>query len=71
MYKVNVDGTKNLVQIAKQSRASSFMFTSSASVVSDAVTDLQHVDETLPVILNERMQSGFYTYTKALTETYG
>ncbi|KAI0588350.1 C-3 sterol dehydrogenase/C-4 decarboxylase family protein [Pyrenophora tritici-repentis] len=67
---INVDGTKSLVQIAKDSGTSSFVYTSSASVVSDAATDLRYVDETLPMILEEQQRAEFYTYTKALAETY-
>ncbi|RHZ61445.1 C-3 sterol dehydrogenase/C-4 decarboxylase family protein [Aspergillus thermomutatus] len=69
MYKVNVEGTKNLVQIAKESGTQSFVYTSSASVISDAKTDLKNADETFPVILGDQ-QPEFYVHTKALAETY-
>ncbi|RMZ72404.1 C-3 sterol dehydrogenase C-4 decarboxylase family [Pyrenophora seminiperda CCB06] len=68
MYRVNVEGTKTLLQIAKDSGTRSFVYTSSASVVSDAKTDLRNADETLPVNLDD-MHPEFYTYTKALAET--
>ncbi|KAK6819848.1 hypothetical protein RU639_007153 [Aspergillus parasiticus] len=68
MYKVNVEGTKSLVQIAKESGTQSFVYTSSASVISDAKTDLRNADETYPVILGDG-QPEFYVYTKALAET--
>lgn len=63
MYKVNVEGTKNLVQIAKESGTRSFVYTSSASVISDAKTDLRGADETYPVLLGDE-QPEFYVYTK-------
>jgi sterol-4alpha-carboxylate 3-dehydrogenase (decarboxylating) len=69
MYKVNVDGTKTLIQIAKEFGTESFIYTSSASVVSDAVTDLRNADESFPVILDDS-QPEFYVHTKALAETY-
>ncbi|EAW20260.1 C-3 sterol dehydrogenase/C-4 decarboxylase family protein [Aspergillus fischeri NRRL 181] len=69
MYKVNVEGTKNLVQIAQGSGTHSFVYTSSASVISDAKSDLKNADETYPVILGDQ-QPEFYVHTKALAETY-
>lgn len=63
MYKVNVEGTKNLVKIAKESGAQSFVYTSSASVISDAKTDLRGADESYPVLLGDE-QPEFYVYTK-------
>ncbi|KAF7165491.1 hypothetical protein CNMCM5623_009613 [Aspergillus felis] len=69
MYEVNVEGTKNLVQIAQESGAHSFIYTSSASVISDVKTDLKSADETYPIILSDQ-QSKFYVNTKALAEIY-
>ncbi|KAH3540829.1 hypothetical protein KXV64_005360 [Aspergillus fumigatus] len=69
MYKVNVEGTKNLVQIAQESGAHSCVYTSSASVISDGKTDLENADESYPVILGDQ-QPEYYTHTKALAETY-
>ncbi|KAH7379600.1 C-3 sterol dehydrogenase/C-4 decarboxylase family protein [Pyrenochaeta sp. MPI-SDFR-AT-0127] len=69
MYKVNVEGTKALIQIAKDFGTQSFVYTSSASVVSDAKTDLRNADETFPVNLDDQ-QPEFYVYTKAVAETY-
>ncbi|KAF7516378.1 hypothetical protein G7054_g14182 [Neopestalotiopsis clavispora] len=67
MLRVNVEGTKDLVQIAKEFGTHSFVYTSSASVVSDGKTDLVNADETYPVILDDT-QPEFYVYTKALAE---
>lgn len=69
MYKVNVEGTKNLVQIAKESGTQSFVYTSSASVISDAKTDLRGADETYPVLLGDE-QPEFYVYTKVSGSQY-
>lgn len=63
MYKVNVEGTKTLTQIAKESGVKVLVYTSSASVISDAQTDLKGADETFPVML-EGQQPEFYVYTK-------
>ncbi|KAF9729818.1 3-beta hydroxysteroid dehydrogenase/isomerase [Paraphaeosphaeria minitans] len=69
MYKVNVEGTKTLIRIAKRHGTQFFVYTSSASVISDAKTDLKNADETFPVILGDQ-QPDFYVSTKALAETY-
>ena len=50
MYKVNVEGTRILLRVAKESGTRSFVYTSSASVISDAKTDLKGADETVPLI---------------------
>jgi sterol-4alpha-carboxylate 3-dehydrogenase (decarboxylating) len=69
LYKVNIEGTKNLVRIAQESGTHAFVYTSSASVINDGKTDLKNADETFPVILGDQ-QPEFYTHTKALAETY-
>lgn len=63
MYRVNVEGTKTLVQIAKDSGTRAFVYTSSASVISDAKSDLRGADESYPVLLGDE-QPEFYVYTK-------
>ncbi|RAH50582.1 C-3 sterol dehydrogenase/C-4 decarboxylase family protein [Aspergillus brunneoviolaceus CBS 621.78] len=70
MYKVNVEGTRALLQIARGAGTQCFVYTSSASVISDAQTDLINADETFPVLLEEGQQPEFYVYTKALAESY-
>ncbi|RAH75436.1 C-3 sterol dehydrogenase/C-4 decarboxylase family protein [Aspergillus aculeatinus CBS 121060] len=70
MYKVNVEGTRTLLQIAREAGTQCFVYTSSASVISDAQTDLINADETFPVLLEEGQQPEFYVYTKALAESY-
>ncbi|KAF2719032.1 C-3 sterol dehydrogenase/C-4 decarboxylase family protein [Polychaeton citri CBS 116435] len=69
LFKVNVGGTRTLVQAAKDAGAKCFVYTSSASVISDAMTDLIGADETYPLIVGER-QPEYYTHTKALAESY-
>jgi sterol-4alpha-carboxylate 3-dehydrogenase (decarboxylating) len=69
LYKVNVEGTKTLIQVAKEVGSRSFVYTSSASVISDAKTDLKNADESFPVILDDQ-QPEYYVYTKAVAETY-
>ncbi|KAE8364797.1 hypothetical protein BDV27DRAFT_144949 [Aspergillus caelatus] len=69
MYRDNLEGTKSLIQVAKESRTQSFVYMSSASVISDAKTDLRSADETYPIILGDR-QPEFYLYTKALAGTH-
>ncbi|KAI8943854.1 hypothetical protein NX059_001826 [Plenodomus lindquistii] len=59
MYKVSVEGTKALIQIAKDSGTRSFVYTSSASVISDSKTDLRNDDENLLVILDEQQPEFF------------
>lgn len=64
-----MEGTKTLLQIAKESGAHSFVYTSSASVITDAKTDVKNGDETFPLIIGDQ-QPEFYVHTKALAETY-
>lgn len=70
IYKVNVAGTKTLVEIAQATGVTSFIYTSSASVISDASTDLVHADESYPVLLDAQQQPDVYMHSKALAETY-
>lgn len=63
LYKVNVDGTKNLVKIAQEAGVKAFVYTSSASVISDNSTDLINADEEYPLITGAR-QPEYYTHTK-------
>lgn len=66
MHKVNVEGTATLLQIAKESGTRSFVYTSSASVISDGKTDLKGADETFPLVTGDQ-QPEFYTHTKVST----
>ncbi|KAF2773312.1 NAD(P)-binding protein [Teratosphaeria nubilosa] len=66
-YKVNVNGTKNLIRVAQESGAKGFVFTSSASVIHDQRFDLINADETYPLIIGKE-QPSYYVETKALAE---
>jgi sterol-4alpha-carboxylate 3-dehydrogenase (decarboxylating) len=63
-YKVNVQGTKTLLQACVDSGVKSLVFTSSASVVFDG-SDLKGVDETTPYCTKF---IDAYNETKALAE---
>lgn len=63
MYKVNVEGTKNMIKVAQESGVRAFVYTSSASVISDTVSDLIHADETYPLCMGDE-QPEYYTTTK-------
>ncbi|KEQ78828.1 NAD(P)-binding protein [Aureobasidium pullulans EXF-150] len=69
MRRINVEGTKLLVDIAKASGTKAFIYTSSASVISDGKTDLKGADESYPLIIGEA-QPEYYVNTKALAEMY-
>jgi sterol-4alpha-carboxylate 3-dehydrogenase (decarboxylating) len=67
-YKVNVEGTRNLLECAgKVGFVKAFVYTSSASVVHDSVSDLINADETFPV-LRMPVQTEVYSHTKGLAE---
>ncbi|CAO2656715.1 Nn.00g055180.m01.CDS01 [Neocucurbitaria sp. VM-36] len=66
--KVNVQGTKNLLQAAQHAGVKAFVYTSSASVVLDAVTELVNADERWPLVTG-KAQPEYYTTTKAYAET--
>ena len=63
MRKVNVDGTKNLVRVAQETGVRAFVYTSSASVLSDNESDLINADEDYPLIIGAA-QKEYYTTTK-------
>ncbi|KAI9368614.1 hypothetical protein BJX61DRAFT_208123 [Aspergillus egyptiacus] len=73
LYKVNVEGTRNLLEVAGGARADwggkckAFVYTSSASVVHDTQSDLLHVDEAWPLIRG-KLQLEYYSETKADAE---
>jgi len=63
LYKVNVDGTKTLLRVASETGVKAFVYTSSASVISDSSTDLINADETYPLVTG-KAQPDYYTNTK-------
>ena len=67
-YKVNVEGTRNLIEQAGEiGCVKAFVFTSSASVVHDTVSDLINADERWP-ILRAPLQREYYSETKGIAE---
>ncbi|EEP76539.1 conserved hypothetical protein [Uncinocarpus reesii 1704] len=72
-YNVNVNGTRNLLEVAGGmkgdwgGKCKAFVYTSSSSVVHDTTSDLIHVDERWPKITG-KLQQEYYTETKAIAE---
>lgn len=67
-YKVNVEGTRNLLEQASQlGGVKAFVYTSSASVISDNESDLVNADERWPV-LRAPLQKLYYSETKGVAE---
>lgn len=69
MFAVNVKGTETLAQVAKEFGTQNFIYTSSASVISDGKTDLKGADETYPLVMGAQ-QPEYYTHTKARSKAY-
>ena len=67
--KVNVEGTKCLVRCAQETSVKAFVYTSSASVIHDTVSDLVNADESYPLIIGKD-QPEYYTTTKVLAELH-
>ncbi|RMD39704.1 hypothetical protein DV735_g5429, partial [Chaetothyriales sp. CBS 134920] len=65
LRKVNIDGTKTLIQVA-QSRCRVFVHTSSSSVVHDGVSDLLGATEDYPYVCPNRLE--YYSETKVHSE---
>ncbi|KAF1836715.1 C-3 sterol dehydrogenase/C-4 decarboxylase family protein [Decorospora gaudefroyi] len=66
--KVNVGGTKVLLQAAQESGVKAFVYTSSASIILDPRTELINADERWPLCTGDD-QPEYYTTTKAYAET--
>ncbi|KAI4124142.1 MAG: hypothetical protein LQ338_004963 [Usnochroma carphineum] len=66
--RVNVLGTRNLIECAGElGDVVAFIYTSSASVVHDSVSDLYEADESLPVLRTPEQQE-IYSHTKGIAE---
>ncbi|KAF2750921.1 hypothetical protein M011DRAFT_492295 [Sporormia fimetaria CBS 119925] len=65
--KVNVGGTKILLQAAQEAGVKAFVYTSSASIILSPATELINGDETYPRIYGDA-QPEYYSTTKALAE---
>jgi sterol-4alpha-carboxylate 3-dehydrogenase (decarboxylating) len=61
--KVNVGGTKAVIEACQKSGVKALVYTSSASVISDNETDLFNADEDYPVIRGVQ-QKEYYSETK-------
>ncbi|MCJ1432717.1 hypothetical protein MMC27_002074 [Xylographa pallens] len=67
--KVNIEGTRNLLECAQQARTvKAFVYTSSSSVVHDSFHDMSDVDESFPLVYKPE-QREYYTHTKAVAES--
>lgn len=67
--KVNIDGTRNLVERAGElGYVKAFIYTSSASIVHDTITPLLNADESWPV-LRAPLQRDAYAETKGVADT--
>lgn len=62
-YKVNVEGTKCVIEACQKSGIKALVYTSSASVISDNASDLINADERWPVI-PAVSQTEYYSQTK-------
>ncbi|PKS10587.1 hypothetical protein jhhlp_002341 [Lomentospora prolificans] len=65
--KVNVEGTKVIVDACLQTGVKALVYTSSASIMSDNKTDLRNANEDFPVIRGVH-QTEYYSETKAEAE---
>jgi sterol-4alpha-carboxylate 3-dehydrogenase (decarboxylating) len=69
LYQLNVEGTKNLLEVAGGARGDwggkckAFVYTSSASVIHDTQSDLMNVNEDWPLIRG-KLQQEYYSDTK-------
>ena len=66
-YKVNVEGTRTVVEACKAAGIRCLVYTSSASIVSDNKSDLINADERWPVIRG-KAQTEYYSETKGAAE---
>jgi sterol-4alpha-carboxylate 3-dehydrogenase (decarboxylating) len=63
VYKVNVDGTRNLLEAAKNAEVKAFVYTSSSSVIIGNVDQVINADESWPLLVGND-QPEFYSRTK-------
>lgn len=68
MYRVNVNGTRILLDEARRANVKAFVYTSSASVVMDAKSDIINGDESYPVHRGKD-QPEYYSETKVRETT--
>lgn len=63
MFAVNASSTQMLVRVAKEFDVHSFIYTSSASVISNERLDLEAADETYSLVLGAQ-QPKYYVHTR-------
>jgi sterol-4alpha-carboxylate 3-dehydrogenase (decarboxylating) len=63
MKKVNVDGTKAIIEACQRFGVRALVYTSSASIISDNKNDLVNADEQWPIITG-KLQTEYYSQTK-------
>ncbi|KAF2806790.1 uncharacterized protein BDZ99DRAFT_479183 [Mytilinidion resinicola] len=68
LFKVNVDGTKALLEVSQETGVKAFVHTSSASVIHNPEEELVNADETYPLIAGKE-QPEYYTSTKVWAES--
>ena len=61
--RVNVEGTKAVIEVCRRANVKGLVYTSSASIISDNTTDLINADERWPV-LRGKSQPDYYSQTK-------
>jgi sterol-4alpha-carboxylate 3-dehydrogenase (decarboxylating) len=64
--KVNVDGTRNLIEAARDVKVKAFVYTSSSSVIIGDVNQVINADESWPLLVGKD-QPEFYSRTKVCT----
>jgi sterol-4alpha-carboxylate 3-dehydrogenase (decarboxylating) len=64
--KVNVDGTACVIEACQKTGVKALVYTSSASVIHDTVSDLKNADERWPVV-PPHAQREYYSQTKVFT----
>ncbi|TVY29759.1 Sterol-4-alpha-carboxylate 3-dehydrogenase,decarboxylating [Lachnellula hyalina] len=65
--KVNVDGTACVIEACQKTGVKALVYTSSASVIHDTISDLKNADERWPVV-PPHAQHEYYSQTKAEAE---
>ncbi|KAL8730644.1 MAG: hypothetical protein Q9166_003957 [cf. Caloplaca sp. 2 TL-2023] len=67
-HSVNVDGTRNLLELASEiGTVKAFVYTSSSSIIHDTESPLKNANENYPVLFSPA-QPEYYAETKALAE---
>jgi sterol-4alpha-carboxylate 3-dehydrogenase (decarboxylating) len=66
--KVNIDGTRAVVEACRKTGVKALVYTSSASVISDNRSDLINADERWPLIRGKQ-QTEYYSETKVRNNT--